>query len=186
MVAGAEDLSPELDASAWETLRSGFSVVLHRRPDETPEKTDARFVTVAALVPGSRSRIWEVIHDKEHAAEFIDGVLESRVIEREEHEILVEQVTRVGGPKGAYRYRLLHKLTPEKKAVFTYDGGELKDVIGAWWIFDGPDPGHFLVVYSLHIDAGFFAPQALVKAGMRKTMPRTIEAIAREVAKRGE
>lgn len=181
----AADPPPDLDATAWESLRKGGGVVLHRRPDETPDKTDARFVTVAALVPGSRSRIWEVIHDKEHAAEFIDGVLESKVIERRENEILVEQVTRVGGPKGAYRYRLLHRLTPETKAVFTYSGGELKDVIGAWWIFEGPDPGHFLLVYSLHIDAGFFAPQAIVKAGMKKTMPRTIEAVAREVAKRG-
>lgn len=164
-------------------MEAGECLVLDRRPDEKGEP-EARFVTVARLIEGSRAAIWEVIHDKEGAADFIDGVLESKVVERSDQEILVEQRTRVGGPKGDYRYRLRHFLHPMSHATFAYEGGELKDVAGAWWIFDGPLPDRHLVVYSLHIDAGLFAPQPLVKAGMRKTMPRTLEAIAREVARR--
>lgn len=164
-------------------LDSGQFVVLGQRPDET-DTIDDRFVTVAKIVDGSRQGIWEVINDKENAADFIEGVLESKVIERAENRVLVEQLTHVGGPKGSYRYRLWHALTPMTRADFTYAGGELRNVLGSWWIFDGAEPSACLVVYSLHIDPGFLAPQIVVKSGMRKSMPKTIQAIADEVARR--
>lgn len=124
-----------------------------------------------------------MINDKENASHFLEGVLESRVIERQGNRILVEQLTHVGGPRGSYRYRLWHELTPMTRADFTCAGGELRNILGTWWIYDGPDENSSVVVYSLHIDPGLLAPQAVVKAGMRKTMPQTIQLIAKEVAK---
>lgn len=180
--ASADDV-PRLEETAMRQLSAGDCLVLDHRPDEKG-KPDERFVTTARYIEGTRETIWEVIHDKEHAAEFLEGVLESKLLEKDGNRLLVEQRTHVGGPKGSYLYRLRHELTPMTKATFTYVGGELKDVEGAWWIFDGPAPDRCLVVYSLHIDAGFFAPQAIVKAGMRKTMPKTMASIAREVARR--
>lgn len=178
----AEEI-PGIDPARQARLEAGEHVILDKRPDET-DKNDHRFVTVAAIVAGLRKTIWEVINDKENAAAFLDGVLESKVIEREGNRILVEQLTHVGGPRGSYRYRLWHELTPMKKADFTYAGGELRNVLGTWWIYDGPDEERCIVVYSLHIDPGLLAPQPVVKAGMRKTMPKTIQSIAKEVAKR--
>lgn len=178
----AEEL-PGLEHAQQARLEAGEHVILEKRPDET-DQTDHRFVTVAAIVAGPRKTIWEVINDKENAATFLEGVLESKVIEREGNRILVEQLTHVGGPRGSYRYRLWHELTPMTKAEFTYAGGELRNVLGTWWIYDGPDEERCIVVYSLHIDPGLLAPQALVKSGMRKTMPKTIHSIAKEVAKR--
>jgi len=178
----AEEL-PGLDPSQRSRLEAGDCIVLEKRPDET-DKTDHRFVTVAAIIEGPRKTVWEVINDKENASTFLEGVLESEVIERQGNRILVEQLTHVGGPRGSYRYRLWHELTPMTKADFTYAGGELRNVLGTWWIYDGPDAGRCVVVYSLHIDPGLLAPQAVVKAGMRKTMPKTIQSIAKEVAKR--
>lgn len=178
----AED-HPPVDEDSRKRLETGEYVVLDRRPDEK-DTVDHRFVTVAAIIEGSRNEIWEVINDKENAADFIDGVLESKVIEREGNRILVEQRTHVGGPKGSYRYRLSHTLTPRTRADFTYVGGELRDVLGSWWIFEGTAPSNRLVVYSLHIDPGFLAPQLVVKSGMKKSMPGTIRSIAREVLRR--
>ncbi len=180
----AADAPPTLDEARGKRLAAGECVVLDLRPDETVSSKDARFVTVARLVRGNRRTIWETINDKDNAADFLDGVLESKVLERQGNEILVEQRTRVGGPKGSYRYRLRHVLRPMARADFTYAGGELEDVEGTWWIFDASPPEACLVVYSLHIDAGLFAPQAIVKAGMRKSMPRAVEGIAKEVARR--
>ena len=178
------DERPSLEEKQSEDLKSGTCLILDRRPDETPGKSDSRFVTCAKLISGRRETVWEVINDKDHAAEFLDGVLESKVLERNGNRVLVEQRTQVGGPKGSYQYRLWHELVPMEKASFTYAGGELKNVLGAWWIFEVPDEEECLVVYSLHIDAGYFAPQVIVKAGMKKTMPKTLDAIAREVLRR--
>lgn len=175
--------APVLDPEVKSRLLAGESVVLPKRPDEGAE-ADARFVTVAALIAGTRETVWEVIHDKENAADFLTGVLESKVLEREDQHLLVEQRTVVGGPKGSYLYRLRHELTPQERSWFTYAGGELRDVIGGWWIFDDLAEGKVLVVYALHIDAGLFAPQSIVKAGMRKSMPKTLAAVAAEVARR--
>jgi ribosome-associated toxin RatA of RatAB toxin-antitoxin module len=178
----AEEI-PGLDPAQQIRLSAGECIVLEKRPDET-DKMDHRFVTVAAIIAGHRETIWEVINDKENAATFLDGVLESKVVERAGNRILVEQLTHVGGPRGSYRYRLLHELTPMTKADFTYAGGELRNVLGTWWIYDGPAEDSCVVVFSLHIDPGLLAPQAVVKAGMRKTMPKTIQSIAKEVEKR--
>lgn len=178
------DSAPDLSPSEVRKLEAGECVVLDRRPGETAKTEDSRFTTVAKYVKGSRATIWETINDKENATRFLEGVLESKVVEREGNVLVVEQRTRVGGPKGSYHYRLRHALSPMSHAEFTYAGGELKDVAGAWWIFDGPSPAVHLVLYSLHIDAGFFAPQPVVKAGMRRQMPGTVECIAREVARR--
>ncbi len=179
----AAEKAPDLSEESRKRIEAGECLVLERRPGEA-DPVDGRFVTTARLIQGARARIWEVINDKDGAADFIEGVLESKVLEREGNRLLVEQLTQVGGPKGAYRYRLRHVLTPMSRADFTYEGGELKNVIGTWWIFEGPTSDSCLVVYSLHIDAGLFGPQPIVKAGMRKSMPRTMEAIAREVSRR--
>lgn len=182
--ATAEDSAPVLKEAQRTGIAAGECLVLGHRPDETEKTADGRFVTTVRFIRGTRELIWETINDKENAARFIEGVLESRVMERDGNRLLVEQRTRVGGPKGDYLYRLRYELTPMTRALFTYAGGELKDVEGAWWIFDGPDEETFLVVYSLRIDAGFFAPQPIIRAGMRQSMPKTMEAIAREVARR--
>lgn len=183
VVAAKAEESPGWSAEIRGKIAAGQCIVLEKRPDEVGE-SDSRFVTVAAMVEGSRETIWEVINDKKNAADFLDGVLESKVIEQQGNRILVEQLTRVGGPRGSYRYRLWHELRPMSRADFTYAGGELRNVLGSWWIFDGPKDTACFVVYSLHIDPGLLAPQVVVKAGMRKTMPQTIQSIAKEVARR--
>lgn len=178
-----DDLYSRLPEEVQKELQEGKAVLLERRPDETAE-IDKRFVTMAGLLTGSRSLIWEVIHDKENAEKFLDGVLESKVIEEEGNEILVAQKTHVGGPKGAYRYTLRHKLDPMKRADFSFVEGEIKNVLGSWWIYEAPDPEKMLVVYSLHIDPGVFAPQFVVKRGMKKTIPATLASIQKEVTRR--
>ncbi|MDF1657844.1 MAG: SRPBCC family protein [Verrucomicrobiales bacterium] len=176
-----ESLEEEIKAR----LRKGEVVTLSKRPDETADP-DKRFVTLAQLLDGTQRELWDVIHDKEDAELFVDGVLESKVIESSETEILVEQKTRVGGPKGAYYYQLRHTLTPFSRSDFEFVTGEMRDVIGSWWILDGPDEKRCLVVYTLHIDPGIFAPQIVVKRGMKKSMPGTLKSMQREVLKRRE
>lgn len=184
LVAKAIDFET-LDEPLQAQLLSGDIVTLAKRPDET-SKIDGRFLTLAQLLKGTQKEFWEVIHDKEDAELFVDGVLESKVLEESETEILVEQKTKVGGPKGAYYYQLQHTLTPFHRSDFKFVTGEIKDVLGTWWILEGPEPDQSLVIYSLHIDPGLFAPQFVVKRGMKKSMPGTLQSMQREVLKRRE
>lgn len=174
----------EFDEAQQTGFTKGEVLILALRPGEVAP--NGKFVTVAQILEGTREEIWSVINDKEGAEKFVDGVLESKVLKREENRILVEQLTKVGGPKGAYRYRLWHTLTPMTRADFSYDGGEIKDIEGSWWIFEGNDEEHCLVIYSLHIHPGFFAPQTIVKHGMKKSMPGTLASMQKEVLRRRE
>ncbi|MDA7920672.1 hypothetical protein N9B73_02850 [Verrucomicrobiales bacterium] len=179
----AQDFA-DFDEEKQAQFKKGEVLVLALRPGEVTSKDT--FVTVAQMLEGTREEIWNVINDKEEAENFVDGVLESKVLKEDGNRILVEQRTHVGGPKGAYRYRLWHTLTPMTRADFSYDGGEIKDIKGSWWIFEGNDPEHCLVVYSLHIHPGFFAPQTIVKHGMIKSMPGTLASMQKEVLRRRE
>jgi len=180
-------LFEQLDKQSRGGLMKGETVILPHRPDkELKKEPDPRFVTVARLVHGDRETIWEVINDKEDAEHFLDGVMESRVLEQSEAHIVVEQRTHVGGPKGDYLYKIRHDLTPMQRADFSYIEGEIRNIVGSWWIADCPKPEHHLLIYSLHIDPGFYAPQFIVKRGMKKTMPKTIQSIEREVRRRME
>lgn len=172
-----------LSKSDQATLQAGNVLMLERRPGEAAPG-DKRFVTVAKLIKGSRKTIWEIVIDKDNTDKFLDGVLESRIVKKSGNEIIVEQRTHVGGPKGSYKYTLKYLLFPEKVAEFTFVKGEIKNAEGAWWIFDGPTPDRKLVVYALHIDPGVFAPQFVVKRGMKKTLPETIIAIDVETQRR--
>lgn len=164
-------------------LLKGEVVPLSRRPGESTP-ADRKYVTMAKLFKATRPEIWEVITDKEDTEKFLDGVLESRQIERNDKEIIFEQRTKVGGPKGSYVYTMKYLLTPEVKAEFVYVKGEINDISGGWYILEGPNPNYKLVVYSLFIDPGGFAPQAVVKFGMKKTIPSTLTATEGEVNRR--
>lgn len=177
--APLSDLSP----ADWETLEKGESVLLKHRPREK-SPVDNRFVSVALLISAQRETIWNTINDKENASKFLQGIVSSKVLERNGNEILVEQRTRVGGPKGDYLYRLRHTLYPMEKALFVYAGGELKDTEGGWWIFDGKTPDTCVVVYALRVDPGLLAPQGIVKSGLKKSMPLTLKGIEKEVTLR--
>jgi len=174
-----------LEAPLRQTLLAGEAAVLPQRPDGKASG-GLRYVTVAKLVRGSRDLIWEVINDKEDAARFMQGILESTVVESGPNTIVVDQRTEVGGPKGSYQYRLKHTLTPKRFALFDFLDGEIRDISGGWWIFDGPEAGAQLVVYSLHIDPGLFAPQAVVRRGQKISMPQAIKSIQDEVARRAQ
>ena len=164
-------------------LNRGEVVLLPKRPDEK-SNIDKRFVTMAKLMTGTRSEIWQVVIDKENADEFLEGVLESKVIEKNGNVMTMEQRTKVGGPKGSYLYTLKYQLTPESKAEFSFIKGDIKNVEGAWWIIDAPKPNQKLVVYSLHIDPGVFAPQFVVRKGIKKSIPETIISTEEEVIRR--
>lgn len=162
-------------------LLKGEVVPLSRRPGGG---SDRKYVTMAKLFKATRSEIWEVITDKEDTEKFLDGVIESRLVERNDKEIIFEQRTKVGGPKGSYLYTMKYILTPEVKAEFVYVKGEINDIGGGWYILEGPNPDYKLVVYALFIDPGGFAPQAVVRLGMRKTIPSTLTATEGEVKRR--
>lgn len=164
-------------------LKTGKAVQLPKRPGED-KKIDKRFTTFAMSINAPIEKVWEVVNDKEGAPDFVEGVLLSKVIEKGDDWIVVEQKTRVGGPKSSYLYTLRHQLYPYDRVEFKRVSGELKQVLGGWWFFEGEKEGTTVLVYSLHIDPGLFAPQFLVKSGMKTSLPKTLKWMKLETMRR--
>lgn len=180
---GAEPL-PEFSDAQRVALMGGEAVMLECRPGEQVGSVDSRFTTFAMIIEAPRKSVWEVVQDKENAADFLDGVLMSRVVEEGENWMLVEQKTKVGGPKAHYQYSVRHQLYPHQKVEFEMAGGELKAILGGWWFFAGPEKDTTILVYSLHIDPGIYAPQFIVKRGMKSSLPKTLSQVRAEVIRR--
>ncbi len=182
----ATDQLPTLNAEQIDKLDSGKSVLLSLRPDEAENgKIDGKFTTVVIFLPGvSAKEGWDVVNDKEGATRFVGGVLKSKIVEKGDGWMLVEQETKIGGPKKSYRYVLKFNLFPHKKALFTYKEGEVNDVQGGWWFIEGKEKTGLYLVYSLYIDPGRFAPQFIVRAGMKKSLPETLGYMKAEIMRR--
>jgi len=174
---------PELSPVQWAELKAGKVIALELRPGELDPNKE--FVTVAIETTGTVPETWAVVDDKEHAATFLSGVVESKVLERTPATVVVEQLTKMnGGPKDAYRYTVKHEILAPQRSHFTYVQGELDNFHGCWYIFDGQEPGRSLVVFSLHIDPHFFAPAPILRKGMLKSMPESLLSLAAEIARR--
>lgn len=174
---------PELSPAQWAELKEGKVIELELRPGET--EPNKEFVTVAIEAVATVPETWAVVDDKENAASYLSGVVESKVLERSPNTVVVEQLTKMnGGPKDAYRYTVKHEILAPQRSHFTYVQGELDNFHGCWYIFEGQEPGRSLVVFSLHIDPHFFAPAPILRKGMLKSMPESLLSLAAEIARR--
>jgi len=180
------DQLPEFNAKQKSELNSGKAILLPHRPDESKSgKIDKKFSTFAIFLPDvSVKEAWDVVNDKEGATKFVGGVLKSDVLEKGGNWMLLEQETVIGGPKKSYRYVLKYTLSPHEKALFTYKEGEVNDVQGGWWFFERKEKKGMYLVYSLYIDPGIFAPQFIVRSGMKKSLPETLGYMKAEILRR--
>ena len=180
------DKLPVLSEQNLKDLRSGKAVMMPRRPDESwGGKIDKKFTTFAIFLPDiSVKEAWEVVNDKDGATKFVGGVLKSKILEKGDKWMLIEQETIIGGPKKSYRYVLKYRLSPFERALFTYKEGEVNDVQGGWWFFEEKEKKGMYLIYSLYIDPGLFAPQFIVRSGMKKSLPETLGYMKAEILRR--
>lgn len=66
---------------------------------------------------------------------------------------------------------------PFKRIEFWRVGGGLKDFRG-YWLFEPRDHGNkTLVTYAMYLDPGFFVPQWIIKQGLKRELPETLDGI---------
>jgi hypothetical protein len=96
--------------------------------------------------------------------------------------MLVEQGMKVEGLRKTFHYHVRIFPTTQEKLIFEMEKGKMRDFRGGWWLY--PKGAQTLLVYSLYLDVGFLAPQALVRNSLKKKIPQTLEAVKGEVARR--
>ena len=145
-----------------------------------------QFTCVAALMETPLAEVWTFIGNKELAPTYLNGVDISKVIGREGDDLLVFQQTRATGISKSFKYTTKHHPTPFTRIEFQKVSGDLRDVEGAWH-FDPVDEGRkTLLVYQLHLDPGFFYPQAFVVNSQKQRLPQVMVEIRKRLSEQKE
>lgn len=170
-------LTPE----QWHLLRDGKSVLL-AGDHPCPLSSKKKFVTGAVLIDHGIDAVWTVLSDAESAPTYIDDLISARIISEQADSMLVEQGMKVEGLRKTFHYHVRIFPTTQEKLIFEMEKGKMRDFRGGWWLY--PKGAQTLLVYSLYLDVGFLAPQALVRNSLKKKIPQTLEAVKGEVARR--
>ena len=139
-------------------------------------------VNAAVSIDAPPRVIWDVMTDCPSAPEFIPGVLSCELLDTMDdgQAQLFRQELKYSWylPRLTYVFRLDY--FPYRQIDFRRISGRPRKLEGSWWLKRDPD-GATQVVYSVHLDPGFFVPKFLVRRALKKDLPTALEALRERV-----
>ena len=136
-------------------------------------------------VMGTINRTWEVITDYNSLPDFIPDLKVSRVMERRDNEIILYQEGESGFLVFRFRVDVTVKIVEHhhRSIEFTKVDGDFDFFEGEWRI-EPLSSNETLIVYTLAAKPKFYAPGWVVRAMMKRDIPRRMNAL-RERIERG-
>jgi ribosome-associated toxin RatA of RatAB toxin-antitoxin module len=160
-----------LDSAA---LANGAVQVLADR-DERPLTVH---IWLAALVAAPPEAIWDVLVACEIAPEYVPNVTSCRsleVIAEGKAELFIQTVKPAFFlPTFEHVFRLDYE--PYRRIDVHRVSGPIEHMEGTWWLLP-QDDGKILLVYELSLDPGIPMPRFLVRATLKRDLPRLVEAV---------
>ena len=130
----------------------------------------------AAVIDCPPGEVWKVINDYEHFKDFIPGVVESRVERVEGDTTYFFEKDHVPVLKDTwYLLRCEHDQENLRKTMTLVEGSV--DSLDAVWSVKPFDNSKALLEYTLQMDPGFYLPQWIQKAGVKRTAKGLIQGI---------
>lgn len=135
-------------------------------------------VRVAALVDAPPEAIWEVLTACEIAPEYVPNVVSCRsleVLDGGRAELFVQTV------KPAFFLRSFEHVfrldyEPYERIDVHRVSGPIEHMEGSWWLIE-EQSGRVLLVYELAVDPGIPVPRFLVRATLKRDLPRIVAAV---------
>jgi ribosome-associated toxin RatA of RatAB toxin-antitoxin module len=174
LCGGTAAAQPDLGWIDTAALASGAVQVVADR-DERPLTVRVRLAT---LVDAPPEAIWKVLVACEIAPEYVPNVVSCRSLERVDDgtaELFVQTVKPAFFlPTFEHVFRLDYE--PYRRIGVHNVSGPIKLMEGSWWLLP-QDDGRILLVYELALDPGLPVPRFLVRATLRRDLPRLVEAV---------
>ncbi len=151
---------------------------------EVQVEADANVVHISAQVATGvdRKTAWQVLTDYDHWAEFVPGLLVSRVVSRPGEPLLVEQRGRIPWlPNFPLVVIAAVEETPYKSLRFQRIAGNLKAMDGEWQI---QGKSRVRLIYRSTVEPGFPLPPQMSIEIFRQDAKVRLEAMAQEMARR--
>ena len=120
-------------------------------------------------------RVYELLVDFDRYPEFMPGVKETIVLDREDDMAIVEFSIKV---IKEFNYTLRFSFAPPRELAWTYVGGDFKSITGGWTI-ERVEDEKTCATYSVDIDGGFFIPKAISNQLLKFNVPELLQAVKR-------
>ena len=144
-------------------------------------------VTTEAVVRAPLTLIWSALTDYNHLAEFVPGMVSSRVLDRRGNSVVVAQSGKARFWFFTYTIDVVVEVTEQPPDALSIRAlsGNLKALEGGYQMkkIDGTEGG-YLLKWSGVIEPALPVPQALALPLMRSNIARQFEGMVREIERR--
>jgi hypothetical protein len=135
-------------------------------------------VRVATYVAAPRAAIWDVLTACEIAPEYVPNVESCRSLETLDGgraELFVQTVKPAFFlPRFEHVFRLDYE--PYERIDVSRVSGPIEHMEGSWWLIE-EEAGRVLLVYELAVDPGIPVPRFIVRATLKRDLPRIVTAV---------
>lgn len=173
---------PVLSEAQWRELKEGSPILL--AGENCPFTQGGKYVSGAILVKKSRAEAWALLSDPEKAPSYCGDMVKARVLSISGQSMVVEQAMKVKGIRSPFTYKVTINSTPLEKIAFDLLEGQFRGMDGAWWLYPGNGADETLLIYSLFLDPGRLAPQAIIRSSLKKKIPETLVSFRTELSRR--
>jgi hypothetical protein len=145
---------------------------------ERSERPLTVMVRIAADVDASPTAIWDVLKACDVAPEYVPNVVSCKSLETVDDgrgELFMQTVKPIFFlPTFEHVFRLDY--TPYTRIDVQRVSGPIAYMQGSWWLLP-QENGHVLLVYELALDPGMPIPRFLVRATLKRDLPKVVEAV---------
>ncbi len=130
-------------------------------------------------LPVSMGRLWEVLTDYDHLADFIPNLQHSEVLRRDKHSLLLRQEGKIWLPFYRRKVEAVFKVqeVPPKAILFEAVEGDFLLYKGSWEM-EKQEEGT-KVTYQVTAEPNFWMPRWVINELERQTLKATFRAIIR-------
>ncbi|GAC1505111.1 MAG: hypothetical protein NVS1B6_13070 [Steroidobacteraceae bacterium] len=152
---------------------------------ETSGQGNLITVRASAEMQVDLSTVWNVISDYDHLAEFIPDVRSSRVVQRDGHNVLIEQTGEFGFLffRQPVDVQLAVVESPPRRIVARAVGGNLTEMEGRYTLENLPT-GAVRLSYSARLVPEFPVPPFIGRTVVRNVLARQFTAMVKEILRR--
>jgi hypothetical protein len=135
-------------------------------------------VRIAAEVDAPPAAIWKILKACEIAPEYVPNVVSCKKVEEVDGgraELFVQTIKPIFFlPTFEHVFRLDY--TPYARIDVHRVSGPIAYMEGSWWLLP-QDSGRILLVYEVSVDPGLPIPRFLVRATMKRDLPKIMQAV---------
>jgi ribosome-associated toxin RatA of RatAB toxin-antitoxin module len=162
----------------WAQLERGGVVI----GAERSQQAHGGRVLAAILIDSPVEPLWKIMIDHKRAPEFVPGLRDCKILERDEEGELLEHRVKFSWflPEMTYVFRAWYLV--HERIDFKRVRGDLKALEGSWFFEETSNGNQTILRYSVYVDPGFLIPQWLVRPLLKGELTNLMRAVRRRVS----